>query len=101
MIQGYYLRIKDLIDKRLGDFYGEMGLDNVSQSYKRYGLHRDGNKYIYREWAPGAKSISIFGEFNSWKRGQYHCEKVNLLKLSPITVCGFAKLNQKFLNIRL
>jgi hypothetical protein len=50
-----------LKEKRLSDFKGESGLDYVSQSYKRYGVHREGDKYVYREWAPGVKSISIFG----------------------------------------
>ena len=27
------------------------------------------------EWAPGAKSLSIFGDFNNWDRDQYICEK--------------------------
>ena len=27
------------------------------------------------EWAPGAKSMSIFGEFNEWNREEYVCEK--------------------------
>jgi 1,4-alpha-glucan branching enzyme len=27
------------------------------------------------EWAPGAKSLSIFGDFNNWDREQYMCEK--------------------------
>jgi 1,4-alpha-glucan branching enzyme len=49
----------------------------VSQSYKRYGVHKEGKNYVYREWAPEAQYISIFGEFNGWKRGEYICDKVN------------------------
>lgn len=25
----------------------------------------------YKEWAPGAKSISLFGDFNDWNREQH------------------------------
>jgi 1,4-alpha-glucan branching enzyme len=57
------------MDKRLGEFQAEDGIDQVSQSYKKYGLHKQGNKYVYQEWAPEARSISIFGEFNNWNRG--------------------------------
>lgn len=27
------------------------------------------------EWAPCAKSISIFGEFNNWNRDEYRCQR--------------------------
>lgn len=27
------------------------------------------------EWAPCAKSISIFGEFNNWNRGEFRCQR--------------------------
>ena len=38
-------------------------------SYKRYGLHvQPDNSIIYREWAPSAKRLSLFGEFNGWDR---------------------------------
>lgn len=29
----------------------------------------------YREYAPGAKGISIFGEFNNWNKEQYWAQK--------------------------
>jgi len=29
------------------------------------------NDLTFKEWAPGAKSISIFGEFNNWNRDEY------------------------------
>ena len=48
---------------------GEGGLDEVSKSFMKYGIHKKGDVFIYREWAPCAKSISIFGDFNGWKRG--------------------------------
>ena len=48
----------------------------MSQSYKRYGVHREGEAVVYREWAPEAQGITIFGDFNGWKRGEYSCEKV-------------------------
>ena len=47
----------------------EGGLDQLSQSYKTYGLHQQDDIWVYKEWAPEAKSISIFGDFNNWKRG--------------------------------
>ncbi|RKP26538.1 hypothetical protein SYNPS1DRAFT_32707 [Syncephalis pseudoplumigaleata] len=45
----------------------EGGLDGVSQSYKRFGLHRQpDNSIVYREHAPGVAKASLIGEFNQW-----------------------------------
>ncbi|KAI8057208.1 glycoside hydrolase superfamily [Syncephalis plumigaleata] len=45
----------------------EGGLNEVSQSYKRFGLHRQSdNSIAYREHAPGATKASLIGEFNNW-----------------------------------
>lgn len=50
----------------------EGGLLNIGRSYKKYGLNLQPNgDLIYKEWAPSAKSISIFGEFNNWNRDEY------------------------------
>jgi hypothetical protein len=49
------------VDRKLAEFQAEKGLEEVSQSYKHYGVHRVGDKYIYQEWAPDVQGISIFG----------------------------------------
>lgn len=33
-----------------------------------YGLHRDGDGWVLREWAPNASRIYLIGDFNNWKR---------------------------------
>lgn len=54
----------------------EGGLVNVARSYKKFGLTVLPNGDInYREWAPAAKAISIFGEFNGWNREEFRCAK--------------------------
>lgn len=42
------------------------GINNHSY----YGLHKtaDGQKWIFREWAPNATRIYLIGDFNNWKR---------------------------------
>lgn len=41
---------------------------------------------VYREWAPEAQAISIFGDFNGWKRGEFCCQKVfgRLIRMSLV-----------------
>ncbi len=33
-----------------------------------YGLHLEGDQWVFREWAPHANRIYLTGEFNNWKR---------------------------------
>ena len=45
------------------------GLEAVAKSYKHFGLNLEANNdVIYREWAPAAKSVTLFGDFNDWDR---------------------------------
>jgi 1,4-alpha-glucan branching enzyme len=54
----------------------EAGLINISRSYKKFGLQiQDNGDIQFMEWAPNAKSMSIFGEFNNWNRDQHYCKK--------------------------
>ena len=47
-------------------------LENFSKSYENMGITLLPNNDIkYREYAPGAKGISLFGEFNNWNKEQY------------------------------
>lgn len=36
------------MDKRVHAFEGENGLEGISLSYKKYGVHKEGNKFVYR-----------------------------------------------------
>lgn len=56
----------------------EGGLDKFSKGYETMGLVRVEGGVRYREWAPAAKGMFLFGEFNNWdrkacpmKRGDY------------------------------
>jgi 1,4-alpha-glucan branching enzyme len=41
-----------------------------SDAYDYYGIHYDKKKkgWVYREWAPKAREIFLFGDFNDWQR---------------------------------
>ena len=48
----------------------------MAESYKQFGLHiNESGEVKYREWAPSAQALSLFGEFNNWDRGQYVAQK--------------------------
>ena len=50
----------------------EKSLSNFAQSYENMGVHMLPNGDIqYREYAPGCKGISLYGEFNNWKKDEY------------------------------
>ena len=54
----------------------EKSLENFADSYKNMGLHVLPNGDIkYREYAPGARGIALFGEFNNWNRDQYWAKR--------------------------
>ena len=54
----------------------EKSLQNFADSYKNMGLHVLPNGDIkYREYAPGARGIALFGEFNNWNRDQYWAKR--------------------------
>eukprot|EP00741_Cyanophora_paradoxa_P005646 tig00000923_g5473.t1 len=68
-----YFRLLDRVSKEPG------GLEAFSRSYEEFGLvrvTRGGRSGIqYREWAPGARGVFLFGEFNNWNRTAVPCQR--------------------------
>ncbi|XP_072981462.1 1,4-alpha-glucan-branching enzyme 1, chloroplastic/amyloplastic-like isoform X2 [Typha angustifolia] len=56
----HYRKMRALIDQSEG------GLDAFSRGYEKFGFIRSGDGITYREWAPGAKSAALIGDFNNW-----------------------------------
>ena len=43
-----------------------------------YGLHQDNDNWVFREWAPNAKSIFLTGIFTGWKeKEEYMMKRIN------------------------
>uniref|UniRef100_A0A915N8J3 1,4-alpha-glucan branching enzyme n=1 Tax=Meloidogyne javanica TaxID=6303 RepID=A0A915N8J3_MELJA len=66
------------------------GLDNFTQSYKQYGIHVEAdNSVSCLEWAPGAESMSLVGDFNNWDTNANIYENIGFgkwsLKIKPKT----------------
>ncbi len=39
---------------------------NTFDVYRELGCHREGDGYIFRVWAPAARSVALVGDFNGW-----------------------------------
>lgn len=56
---------------------GSGNLDDFANAYNYYGLHRDQQGWIFREWAPHATSIYLVGTFSDWKECEpYRMQRV-------------------------
>ncbi len=49
---------------------GLRSLSDFSSGYLYFGLHRQKNGWIFREWAPNATAIYMIGTFNDWKKNE-------------------------------
>lgn len=45
----------------------DQSLSDFAQGHKWYGLHRENNLWVLRDWAPNATAIFLIGEFNDWQ----------------------------------
>lgn len=62
------MRLFDLAVARLTKKFGS--LENCSRGFERMGFNRcpETSEWVYREWAPGARELSLIGDFNGWDR---------------------------------
>ncbi len=47
---------------------GKISLSDFASGYLYFGLHKNGEEWILREWAPNATEIFLIGTFNNWQR---------------------------------
>ena len=45
-------------------------LSDFADGYLYFGLHKTADGWVFREWAPNAKSICLIGDFNGWKKAK-------------------------------
>jgi 1,4-alpha-glucan branching enzyme len=83
-------RMFDFRLKRIRERFGT--LLECSLGWNYYGITRDKDtgEWIYREWAPGARSLSLIGDFNQWDRESHpmvrNARGVWEIRLSPDTL---------------
>jgi 1,4-alpha-glucan branching enzyme len=60
-----YNRAKDIESKVTGN--GTISLTEFANGHKYFGLHKTTDGWIFREWAPNADKIFMFGDFSNWQ----------------------------------
>ncbi|MDR0434788.1 MAG: alpha amylase C-terminal domain-containing protein [Gracilibacteraceae bacterium] len=50
---------------------GQKSLAEYANGYLYFGFHREADGWVYREWAPGARALFLFGDFNGWDRRRH------------------------------
>jgi len=59
---------------------GNGTLCDFAMGHFYYGLHRTANSWVFREWAPNAKSIFLIGVFNNWKeKKEFSMTRINTM----------------------
>ncbi|MCC8118417.1 MAG: alpha amylase C-terminal domain-containing protein [Bacteroidales bacterium] len=60
-------RHHDFLRKEYDLTQGKQSLVDFANAYKYFGLHRDKDGWVFREWAPNATAITLIGDFSNWK----------------------------------
>ncbi len=68
-----YMHRRRAVDPE-GDMRGSITLGHQYFGLNR-GQHNEQNGVWYREWAPGAHSLALTGDFNQWNRGSHPMQR--------------------------
>lgn len=73
-IYGRYEYFNKVEKKLTGE---NQSLSDFASGYLYFGLHRQTDGWVFREWAPNATAIFLIGDFNNWQRHpQYQLKKL-------------------------
>ena len=58
---------------------GKMSLPDFASGHEYFGLHFRGGRWVLREWAPNATSVSLVGDVTGWKeKKKFALERLNV-----------------------
>ena len=60
-------RHQDVIRKEADLTAHSHTLKDFANAYRYFGLHKQGDWWVFREWAPNATAIYLVGDFNNWE----------------------------------
>ena len=83
-LDGYLEPFSGAIDARMENYkqtkkglVGSRGnIVDFANGYKYYGFHKQGDGWVYREWAPAAEDMYLCGDFNNWDLYSHKMEKL-------------------------
>ena len=52
-------------------------LSDFTNGHLYFGIHYLGDRWVYREWAPGAEKMYVTGDFCAWERHAYPMTKLD------------------------
>lgn len=52
-------------------------LSEFANAYMYYGIHHTADRWVYREWAPGADQLYLEGDFNNWEKTTHPMTKID------------------------
>lgn len=64
-------RRKEKIENKIRELSPAGSLTEFANGHKYFGIHRDKDSWVIREWAPNAEKICLMGTFNNWN--EYDC----------------------------
>lgn len=63
-------------------------------AYRLMGAHKTGaDSYVFRVWAPCAKSVSLVGDFNGWDRSTHPMRRITEGGIWECTACGLKEFD--------
>lgn len=70
-------RYRDFVLREVGFTEEKRKLAEAFNSYLYYGMHYSPEGWVFREWAPHATALYLFGDFSDWqKREEYRLQSV-------------------------
>jgi len=83
-IDPYLEPFKDEIEMRMNRYHAFRNklaphsqlLSSIANDYLYYGFHETDGGWVYREWAPNAQEISLFGDFNNWNEQSHKLTRI-------------------------
>jgi len=60
-------RVENANKKEIELVGSQQNLGGFASGHHYFGMHREKNQWIFREWAPNATKIFLVGEFTDWK----------------------------------
>lgn len=66
-IQKRLRKVEETLDRITGK---KMDLPTFASGHQYFGIHRENNGWVIREWAPNATRIFLIGDMNSWRKKQ-------------------------------